>query len=168
MWMSFTTNNTFFVFGAVWCLVSETVALKTLKDPGCCLKLLDPKIYACFPAYEISASACLGSSLFILINGRSLPVLLDFILSASAWLILLKSSSSLESLIVMLIDTPLNTKNLLFKASAEWFDFGSDTLTFGPKTCFILVSLCRWAKSLGVSPMKIQPFVTAWFEKLWG
>ena len=35
---------------------------------------------------------------------------------------------------------------------------GSDTLTFGPKTCFILVSLCRIAKSSGVSPIKIQPF----------
>ena len=91
-------------------------------------------------------------------NGRSLPVLFDFILSTSAWLILLKSSSSLKSLVVMLFDTPLNTKNLLFEASAEGYDFGSDTLTFGPKTCFILVSLCRIAKSLGVSPIKIQPF----------
>ena len=48
----------------------------------------------------------------------------------------------------------------LFEASTEWYDFGSDNLTFGPKTCFILVSLCRTAKSLGVSPMKIQPFLT--------
>ena len=68
---------------------------------------------------EISASACFGSSLLIFINGRSLPVLLDFILSASAWVILLKSSSSLNSSIVMLIDTLLNTRNLLFEASAE-------------------------------------------------
>ena len=68
---------------------------------------------------EIRASACFGSSLLILINGRFLPVLLDFILSASAWVILLKSSSSLNSFIVMLIDIPLNTKNLLFEASAE-------------------------------------------------
>ena len=37
----------------------------------------------------------------------------------------------------MLFDTPLNTKNLLFEAPAEWYDFGSDTLTFGPKTCLI-------------------------------
>ena len=70
-------------------------------------------------APEISASACFGSSLVIFMNGRSLPVLLDFILSASPWVILLKSSSSLNSFVVMLIDTPLNTKHLLFEASAE-------------------------------------------------
>ena len=87
---------------------------------------------------ESSASACFGSSLFILMNGRSFPDLLDFIRSDSAWLILLKSSSSLNSLTEMLLDTPLNTKNLLFEASAEWYDFGSDTLTFDPKTCFAL------------------------------
>ena len=40
---------------------------------------------------EISASACFGSSHLILIKGRSLPVLLDFIRSAPAWVILLKS-----------------------------------------------------------------------------
>ena len=68
---------------------------------------------------EISASACFGSSHFILINGRSLPVLFDFILSASAWVILLKSSSYLKSSIVMLLDTPLKTKILSFFASAE-------------------------------------------------
>ena len=43
-------------------------------------------------------------------------------------------------------------------ASAEWYDFGSDILTFFPKTCCIFGSLCRMAKSFGVSPMKIQPF----------
>ena len=58
----------------------------------------------------------------------------------------------------MLFDAPLNTKYWIFEAPAELYDFGRDTLTFGPKTCFILVSLCRIAKSLGVSPMKIQPF----------
>ena len=62
---------------------------------------------------EISASACFGSSLFILMNGNSFPVLLDFIRSASAWVILLKSSSSLNLLTVMLFDTPLNTKCLI-------------------------------------------------------
>ena len=36
---------------------------------------------------EISASACFGLSHLILIKGRSLPVLLDFIRSASAWVI---------------------------------------------------------------------------------
>ena len=52
-------------------------------------------------------------------NGRSLPDVFDFIRSASTWVILLKSSSSLKSFIVMLFDTPLNTKNLLFEAFAE-------------------------------------------------
>ena len=58
----------------------------------------------------------------------------------------------------MLLDTPLKTKTFPFVASAEWYDFGSDTLTFSPKTCHILGSLWMMAKSLGVSPMKIQPF----------
>ena len=48
-----------------------------------------------------------------------------------------------------------------FFASAEWYDFGSDILAFGPKTCCIFGSLCRMAKSSGVSPMKIQPFLSA-------
>ena len=108
---------------------------------------------------EISASACFGSSFFIFINGRSLPVLFDFILSASAWVILLKSSSCLKSSSVMLLDTHLKTKILSFFPSAEWYDLGSDILTFFPKTCCIFGSLCRMAKSLGVSPMKIQPFL---------
>ena len=43
---------------------------------------------------EISASACFGLSHFIFMKGRSLPVLFYFILSASAWVMLLKSSSS--------------------------------------------------------------------------
>ena len=80
----------------------ETLALETLKDRGCCLKLLNPENYACFLAYkslrESSDLACFGSSLFILMNGRSFPDLLDFIRSASVWLILLKSSSSLNAL----------------------------------------------------------------------
>ena len=91
-------------------------------------------------------------------KGRSLPVLFDFILSASTWMILLKSSSCLKSSSDMLSDAPLKTKTLSFFASAEWYDLGSDILTFFPKTCCIFGSLCRMAKSLGVSPMKIQPF----------
>ena len=59
---------------------------------------------------EISVPACFRLSDFILIKGRSLPDLLDFILSASAWVILLKSSSSLKSSGVMLLDIPLKTK----------------------------------------------------------
>ena len=38
------------------------------------------------------------------------------------------------------------------------YDLGSDILTFFPKTCCIFGSFCRMAKSLGVSPMKIQLF----------
>ena len=68
---------------------------------------------------ESSASACFWLSLLILMNGRSLSDLLDFIHSALEWLIFLKSSSHLNSFILMLIDTPLNTKTLLFEASAE-------------------------------------------------
>ena len=106
------------------CLVSETLTLKTLKDRGVVLNSSTLKIMPVFwhdiqVPPEISASACFRSSLLILINCRSLPVLLDFILSTSAWLILLKSSSSLKSLIVTLTDTLLNTKNLLFEASVE-------------------------------------------------
>ena len=63
---------------------------------------------------KISASACFGLSHFIFIKGRSLPVLFDFIISASAWVILLKSSSSLKSSSVMLLDTPLKTKTFSF------------------------------------------------------
>ena len=63
---------------------------------------------------EISASACFGLSPFTFMKGRSLPVLFDFILSASAWVILLKSSSCLKSSSDMLLDTPLKTKTLSF------------------------------------------------------
>ena len=120
------------------------------------LKIMPVFWHICPPG--ISASACFGLSHFILIKGWSLPVLFDFILSASAWVILLKSSSSLNSSNVILLDTPLKTKIFSFFASAEWYHVGSDTLTFLPRTCCIFGSLCRMAKYLGVSPMKIQPF----------
>ena len=59
---------------------------------------------------EMSVSACFGLSHFILIKGRSLPPalpdLLDVILSALVWVILLNSSSSLKSSIVTFVDTP--------------------------------------------------------------
>ena len=122
MRMCFTTHNTFWFFGAVWCLVPKTLALETLLDQGRCPKFLDLENYACFLAYkspQISVSACFGSSHFILIKGRSLPDLLDVILSASALVILLNSSSSLKLSIVMFVDTPLNTKIFPFVASAE-------------------------------------------------
>ena len=67
----------------------------------------------------MSASVCFASSHLILMKGRSLPDLLDFIRSASAWVILLKSSSSLKSFIFTLFDTPLKTKLFPFLASAE-------------------------------------------------
>ena len=119
--MSFTTHNTSLLFGTILCLVPKTLALETLLE-GVILNSSTLKIMPVFwhiSPPEISASACFGSSLFILINGRSLPVLFDFILSALAWVILLKSSSCLKSSIVMLLDTPLKTKILSFFASAE-------------------------------------------------
>ena len=120
--MGFTTHNTFLFFGTILCLVPKTLALKTLLDRGRYSKFPDLENYACFLAYKspkISASACFRSSHLSLIKGRSLPVLLDFIPSASAWVILLKSSNSLKSFTVMFIDTPLKTKILLFEGSAE-------------------------------------------------
>ena len=39
------------VFCAIWFLVSETLALETLLDRGCCSKFLDLENYACFLAY---------------------------------------------------------------------------------------------------------------------
>ena len=119
MRMCFTTHNTVWFFGAVWCLA---IVPKTLADRGRCPKFLDLENYACFLAYEspeMSASACFGSSHFILIKGGSLPDLLEVILSASAWVILLNSSSSLKSSIVTFVDTPLNTKIFPFVASTE-------------------------------------------------
>ena len=65
-------------------------------------------------APEISASAYFGLSHFTFMKGRSLPVLFDFILSASAWVMLLKSSSCLKSSSDILLDTPLKTKILSF------------------------------------------------------
>ena len=62
---------------------------------------------------EMSPSACFVSSHLTLMKGRSLPDLLDFIHSASAWVILLTSSSPLKSSIFTLFDTPLKTKTLL-------------------------------------------------------
>ena len=64
--------------------------------------------------HEISALSCFGLSHFILIKGRSLSVRLDFILSALAWVILLKSSSSLKFSNVKFLDTPLKTRTFPF------------------------------------------------------
>ena len=76
--------------------------LKHCWIEGVVLKSSSLKIMPVFwytNAPEMRASACFGLSHLILIKGRSLPVLLDFIFSASAWAILLCSSSSLKSLI---------------------------------------------------------------------
>ena len=62
---------------------------------------------------KISALACFRLSHFILLKDRSLPDPLDFILSASVWVILLKSSSSLRSSSVTLLDIPLQPKLFL-------------------------------------------------------
>ena len=83
MRMCFTTYNTSWFFGAVWCPVPKTLTLETLLDRGCCPKFLDLENYASFLAYKspkISASACFGSLHFILIKDRFLPDLLDVIL----------------------------------------------------------------------------------------
>ena len=145
VWMSFTTHNTFLFFSTILCLVCpKPWHLKHCLIEGVILNSSTLKIMPVFwhiSPPEISASAFFGSSLFIFINGRSLPVLFEFILSASAWVILLKSSSCLKSSSVMLLDTPLKTKILSFLASAEWYDSGSDILTFFPKTCCIFGSL---------------------------
>ena len=105
---------------------------------------------------EISASACFG---FILIKGKFLPVLFYFILSASARVIFLKSSSSLKSSNVLSLDNPLKTKIFSFFASAKWYDLGNDNLTFFSKTKLAATLLAlQDGKTLGVSPTKIQPF----------
>ena len=54
---------------------------------------------------EMSVSACFVSSHLILIKGRSLPDLLDFIRAALTWVILMKSSSSLKSSNLTLLKT---------------------------------------------------------------
>ena len=123
MRMCFTIHNTFWFFGVVWCLVPKTLHLKHCWIEGVVLNSSALKIITVLwhinPPPEISASACFGLSHFILRKGRSLPDLLDVILSASAWVILLNSSSSLKSSIVTFVDTPLNAKIFPFVGSAE-------------------------------------------------
>ena len=60
----------------------------------------------------------------------------------------------------MLLDTPLKTKTLFFFASAEWYDLGSDILTFFPKTCCIFGSLCRMAKSFPQKIINIHLYIS--------
>ena len=116
MRMCFTTHNTFWLFGAVYCLVQKPWHLKHCWIEGVVLNSSTLKIMPVFwhiNPPETSASACFGSSHFILIKGRSLPDLLDVNHSASVWVILLNSSSSLKASIVTFVDTPLNTKIFL-------------------------------------------------------
>ena len=144
--MSFTTHNTFLFFSTILCLVPKPWHLKHCWIEGVILNSSTLKIMPVFwhiSAPEISVSACFRLSHFTFMKGRSLPVLFDFILSASTWVILLKSSSSLKSSNDMLLDTPLKTKTLSVFASAEWYYLGSDILTFFPKICCIFGSLCR-------------------------
>ena len=95
--MSFTIHNTFFFLVQFSALCPKLWHLKHWRMEGVVLNSSTLKIMPVFwhtSPPESSASACFGSSRFIFINGRSLPVLFYFILSASAWDILLKSSSS--------------------------------------------------------------------------
>ena len=76
--MSFTTHNTSLFFSATLRLVPETLALKHCRIEGVVLNSLTLKIMPVFwhtNPPEIRASACFGSSLLILINGKFLPVL---------------------------------------------------------------------------------------------
>ena len=110
MRMSFTTHNTFLVFGTIWCLVSKTLALKTLLNRGCCTKFLDLGIYSCFwyiSPPEMSTSACFGSLHLILMKGRSLPDLFYFVLSA------------IEIFYFYVIRYSFKDQNVFFMASAK-------------------------------------------------
>ena len=85
--MSFTTHNTFLFLVQFCALCQKPWHLKHCWIEGVILNSSTLKIMPVFwhiSPREISASAYFGSSLFIFINGRSLPVLFDFILSASA------------------------------------------------------------------------------------
>ena len=113
--MSFTTHNTFLFFSIILC--PKSWHLKHCWIEGVIVNSSTLKVMPFFwhiSPPEINASACFWSSHFILIKDRSLPVLFDFILSASACAILLKSSSSLKPSRVRLLDTPLKTKTFSF------------------------------------------------------
>ena len=107
---------------------------------------------------ESRASACFGSSFFIFINGKSLPVLFYFIRSASAWDILLKSSSSWKSLIVMLCDTPLNIKIFSFGGVCRVIWFWQWHLNFWPENLFHFGFTLQDSKVLGSISYKNPTF----------
>ena len=114
-WLLHTQHISVFSYSLVsW---PKTLAAETLLDRGFCPQFLDLENYACFLAYKPSRNECYSLfwlSLFILIKSMSLLELLDLILSASAWVILLKSSSSLKSSSLTLVDTQLKAKILYF------------------------------------------------------
>ena len=116
VWMSFTTHNTFCFLVQFCALCPKPWHLKHCWIEGVILNSSTLKIMPVFwhiSPPEISASAYFLLSHFTFMKGRSLPVLFDFILSASAWVILLKSSSCLKSSSVMLLDTPFENQNLI-------------------------------------------------------
>ena len=99
---------------------------------------------------EISASTCFLSSHLSLIKGRSLPVLLDFIRSASAWIILLKSSNFLKSFPVMFIDVPTQVGTLTQVVTS---------VHLGRRTCipiFLLTHLMPFSTRLGTQCFKMR------------
>ena len=78
--MCFSTQNTFWFFGAIWCFVLKTLALVTLLDRGCCPKFLDLENYACFLASPWNECFDLFYiANFNLIKGRSLSDLIFWI-----------------------------------------------------------------------------------------
>ena len=114
--MSFTTHNTFRFFVQFSASCPKPWHFKHCWIEGVVLNSSTLKIMPVFwhtNLPEMIASACFVSLHLILIKGRSLPDLLYFIRSASALVILLKSSSSLKSSIFTLFDTPLKTKTSL-------------------------------------------------------
>ena len=113
VWMSFTTHNTFLFLVKFCALCTKPWHLKHCWIEGVILNSSTLKIMPVFwhiSPPEISASAFFG----LLLWKVCLSVLFDFLLSASVWVILLKSSSCLKSSSDMLLDTPLKSKILSF------------------------------------------------------
>ena len=118
---------------------------------------------------EISASACFGLSHFTFMKGRSLPVLFDFILSASAWVILLKSSSCLKSSSDMLLHTPVKTKILSFFCVCRVVWLWKWHFNFFPENLLHFWLALQDGKVFGsILLWKSNHFLSAWFVKLWG
>ena len=54
----------------------------------------------------------------------------------------------------MLLDTPLKTKTFPFEASAKWYDFGNDNLTF-----FSRKPVAFWVHSAGWQILDRRPAI---------